>query len=145
LGFLQTSIQKHSIKEQFSELIKPISDVEESLIPLYPFYLQKSGSDTRTKGELIKESYKGKEVRMIRDNQGFYYLTSANFKNVYVFKAQEGKLVLENKIFISDFIRWYLASKQRVENRIFENKSFEDIQNKYIGRAANFQLEGWKV
>ena len=48
-------------------------------------------------------SYKGKEVRMIRDNQGFYFMTSTNFKNVYVFKADEGKLVQENKIFISEF------------------------------------------
>jgi len=48
-------------------------------------------------------SYKSKEIRMIRDNQGFYFLTSSNFKNVYVFKADEGKLVQENKIFISEF------------------------------------------
>jgi len=48
-------------------------------------------------------SYKGKEVRMIRDNQGFYFITASNFKNVYVFKVDEGKLVLENKIFISEF------------------------------------------
>ncbi|MBE0572072.1 MAG: hypothetical protein IH618_11055 [Ignavibacteriaceae bacterium] len=48
-------------------------------------------------------SYKGKEVRMIRDNQGFYFLTSNNFKNIYVFKVDEGKLVQENKIFISEF------------------------------------------
>ncbi len=48
-------------------------------------------------------SYKSKEVRMIRDNQGFYFMTASNFKNVYVFKADEGKLVQENKIFISEF------------------------------------------
>ena len=48
-------------------------------------------------------SYKGKDVRLIRDNMGFYYLTSGSFKNVYVFKAEEGKMVLENKIFISEF------------------------------------------
>ena len=48
-------------------------------------------------------SYKGKEVRMIRDNQGFYFITASNFKNVCVFKVDEGKLVLENKIFISEF------------------------------------------
>ena len=48
-------------------------------------------------------SYKGKEVRMIRDNQGFYFMTASNFKNVYVFKADEGTLKLENKIFISEF------------------------------------------
>jgi hypothetical protein len=48
-------------------------------------------------------SYIGKEVRMIRDNMGFYYLTSGGFKNVYVFKTEEGKMALENKIFISEF------------------------------------------
>jgi len=48
-------------------------------------------------------SYKGKEIRIIRDNQGFYFMTASNFKNVYVFKAEEGKLVQENKIFISEF------------------------------------------
>ena len=48
-------------------------------------------------------SYKGKEIRMIRDNQGFYFLTASKFKNVYVFKVDEGKLELEEKIFISEF------------------------------------------
>lgn len=48
-------------------------------------------------------SYKDKEVRLIRDNMGFYFLTSAGFKNVYVFKTEEGTMVLENKIFISEF------------------------------------------
>ena len=48
-------------------------------------------------------SYRGKEVRMIRDNQGFYFMTASNFKNVYVFKAEDGALKLEKKIFISEF------------------------------------------
>lgn len=48
-------------------------------------------------------SYKSKEVRIIRDNRGFYFMTASNFKNVYVFKVDEGKLVQENKIFISEF------------------------------------------
>jgi hypothetical protein len=48
-------------------------------------------------------SYKGKEINLIRDTQGFYFLTSNSFKNVYVFKAEEGKMILENKIFISEF------------------------------------------
>ena len=48
-------------------------------------------------------SYKNKEIRLIQDNQGFYFITSTNFKNVYVFKAEEGKMVQENKIFISEF------------------------------------------
>lgn len=64
--------------------------------------------EVNTIGMFVEEfqdslSYKNKEIRMIRDNQGFYFLTSTNFKNVYVFKADEGKLVQENKIFISEF------------------------------------------
>ena len=48
-------------------------------------------------------SYRGKEIRMIRDNQGFYFMIASNFKNVYVFKAEDGALKLEKKIFISEF------------------------------------------
>ena len=48
-------------------------------------------------------AYKEKELRLIRDNQGLYFLTAQKFKNVYVFRADEGKLVLSNKIFISEF------------------------------------------
>ena len=48
-------------------------------------------------------SYSGKEIRMIRDNQGFYFMIASNFKNVYVFKAEDGALKLEKKIFISEF------------------------------------------
>jgi hypothetical protein len=48
-------------------------------------------------------AYIDREIRVIRDNQGFYFITGSNFKNVYVFKAVEGKLVLDNKIFISEF------------------------------------------
>ncbi len=48
-------------------------------------------------------SYKGKEIRLIRNNWGDYFITGNKFKNVYVFKATEGTLVLEKKIFISEF------------------------------------------
>jgi hypothetical protein len=48
-------------------------------------------------------AYKGKEIHLIRNNGGDYFITSKEFKNVYVFKASEGTLVLENKIFISEF------------------------------------------
>jgi hypothetical protein len=43
-------------------------------------------------------SYMDKEIRLIRDMNGYYYITSDNFKNVYVFKTEEGKLALEDKI-----------------------------------------------
>lgn len=48
-------------------------------------------------------SYKGKEIRMIRDNQGYYFITASQFKNVYVFNVSDGTMVLNNKIFISEF------------------------------------------
>jgi hypothetical protein len=48
-------------------------------------------------------AYKDKEIRLIRNNWGEYFITGKQFKNVYVFKASEGTLVLEKKIFISEF------------------------------------------
>ena len=47
-------------------------------------------------------AYNGKEIRMIRDQQGFYYITAKEFKNVYVFSANDGELILHNKISISE-------------------------------------------
>jgi hypothetical protein len=43
-------------------------------------------------------AYQNKDIRIIRDMNGYYYITSDNFKNVYVFKSAEGKLALEDKI-----------------------------------------------
>lgn len=48
-------------------------------------------------------AYKGKSIHLIRNNRGDYFITGNEFKNVYVFKASEGTLVLEKKIFISEF------------------------------------------
>ncbi len=47
-------------------------------------------------------AYLNKEVRIIRDAKGYYYITSDNFKNVYVFNVNDGELRLDNKIQISD-------------------------------------------
>ena len=44
-------------------------------------------------------AYKGKEIHLIRNNGGDYFITGKEFKNVYVFKASEGTLVLERKDF----------------------------------------------
>ncbi|MGO9482650.1 MAG: hypothetical protein ACLP05_12835 [Candidatus Kryptoniota bacterium] len=44
----------------------------------------------------------GRLIDIIRDAQGYYYLTGPQFKNVYVFGQAEGCLVLENKIEVSD-------------------------------------------
>ena len=48
-------------------------------------------------------AFKGKEIRLIRSTGGDYFITGKEFKNVYVFKASEGTLTLEKKIFISEF------------------------------------------
>ncbi|MFI5237239.1 MAG: hypothetical protein ACHQLA_04815 [Ignavibacteriales bacterium] len=47
-------------------------------------------------------AYMGEEIRLIRDHQGYYYITAREFKNVYVFQAEEGELNLQNKISISE-------------------------------------------
>ncbi|MEO8232319.1 MAG: hypothetical protein ABI638_08545 [Ignavibacteriota bacterium] len=47
-------------------------------------------------------SYAGKYVRMIRNNEGFYFMTSSNFKNVYVFTVAKNTFSLENKIEIRE-------------------------------------------
>lgn len=46
--------------------------------------------------------YLDKELHLIRDSKGFYFITVNNFKNVYVFNADDGTLKLHNKIVISD-------------------------------------------
>lgn len=40
--------------------------------------------------------------RVIRDGEGYYYITGKNFKNVYVFGSSEGALTLERKIPVSE-------------------------------------------
>ena len=59
-----------------------------------------------TKGIYYEEfqdslAYLDRELRIIRDAQGFYFITGTQFKNVYVFRAYDGAMVLNNKIFIS--------------------------------------------
>jgi hypothetical protein len=42
------------------------------------------------------------QIRLIRDDKGYFYLTGELFKNVYVITAEEGEMEVENKIFISN-------------------------------------------
>jgi len=44
----------------------------------------------------------GKEIRVIRDKIGYYYITGINFKNVYLFIPIEGGLKLKEKIILSE-------------------------------------------
>lgn len=54
--------------------------------------------------EEFKDStnYIGKELRIIRDKAGYYFITGKDFNNVYVFKPIESGMQLENKIVISE-------------------------------------------
>jgi len=77
-------------------------------------------------------AYAGKEVRLIRDQQGYYYMTANEFKNVYVFQAGEGELILENKISISETGILRPAFNQRgtyIELIDANNKSFSLTHN----------------
>jgi hypothetical protein len=47
-------------------------------------------------------SHLNKEIRIIRDTKGYYYITSDNFKNVYVFNVNDGELCIDSKIQISE-------------------------------------------
>ena len=49
--------------------------------------------------------YKNKELRVIRDVKGYYFMTANNFKDVYVFNPIAGALQLKNKIEISDSLK----------------------------------------
>ena len=61
-----------------------------------------------TKGLFFEETedssaYVGKKIRMLRDINGYYFITAEMFKNIYVFQMDNGSMVLLNKIFISEF------------------------------------------
>lgn len=72
-------------------------------------------------------NYSGKEIRMIRDKYGYYFVTGANFKNIYVFVPEDGAFSLEKKIEIS---------KKPLTSPAFNQKSpnieLLDGANKYL-------------
>lgn len=47
-------------------------------------------------------AFVGKEVRVIRNSDGYYFITSKGFKNVYIFSSAEASLELKEKIFINE-------------------------------------------
>lgn len=42
--------------------------------------------------------YAGKTLHIIRNHEGFYFMTAADFKNVYVFSVAKNSFTLEDKI-----------------------------------------------
>jgi hypothetical protein len=53
-------------------------------------------------------------LRIIRDMNGYYFITASKFKNVYVFEQIEGGLKLANKI---------LVTQDGIENPAFNQRS----------------------
>ena len=47
-------------------------------------------------------SYAGKNLHLIRNNEGFYFMTANDFKNVYVFSVQKNAFILQNKILVKE-------------------------------------------
>jgi hypothetical protein len=47
-------------------------------------------------------SYAGNTLHLIRNNEGFYFMTSNDFKNVYVFSVQKNAFILQNKILVKE-------------------------------------------
>jgi len=47
-------------------------------------------------------SYAGKTLHLIRNNEGFYFMTANDFKNVYVFTVQKNAFSLQNKILVKE-------------------------------------------
>lgn len=45
-------------------------------------------------------SYSGKTIRIIRNNEGYYFMTAVDFKNVYVFSIDKNAFSLKTKILI---------------------------------------------
>lgn len=69
----------------------------------------------------------GKEIRIIRDKLGYYYITGSNFKNVYLFLPTEGGLKLEEKINLSE-----TGLTSPVMNQKSPNIEILDGTNKYL-------------
>ncbi|MHB8895045.1 MAG: hypothetical protein ACYC99_07710 [Candidatus Geothermincolia bacterium] len=59
-------------------------------------------------GELFRAEMKdpaaaaGMVVRIIRDYDGYYFITAPGFRNVYIFNGAKGKLTLRKKVLIAE-------------------------------------------
>ena len=47
--------------------------------------------------------YKNENMRVIRGTKGYYYFIASGFKNVYLFKSEDGKFKFVNKFLVSEF------------------------------------------
>jgi hypothetical protein len=85
----------------------------------------------------LNADYQEKEIRIIRDSIGLYYITSDKFKNVYLFKQNKASLKLYKKI---------LVSETGLENPYFNqrNSSIELVANNIKIYLSNEGIIGGK-
>ncbi len=67
------------------------------------------------------------EIRMIRGQEGFYYITAAGYSNVYVMSPEKSKLKLQKKIKISEQGIDQPAFNQRETHVQLLNRKTNDI------------------
>jgi hypothetical protein len=80
-------------------------------------------------------AYMNKDLHIIRGTKGYYFMTANNFKNVYVFNADDGSFKLNNKIEISD--------STGMQNPAF-NQRPPYIELNYGNKQVNLSNEGIK-
>ncbi|PAU95497.1 hypothetical protein CK503_00070 [Aliifodinibius salipaludis] len=68
-----------------------------------------------------------KQVRYIRGNEGYYYITAPDYKNVYVMAPEKGKLVLKETLKIGDKAIAEPAFNQRNTHIQLVNRSTGDV------------------
>lgn len=84
-----------------------------------------------TNENLQLSEYVGREVRVIRNQQGYYFVTASGFKNVYVMESGESTLKAVNTIKISDAGLQNPAFNQRTQyvQLIDSGRSFNLTRN----------------
>ncbi|MDZ7660207.1 hypothetical protein [Fodinibius sp.] len=68
-----------------------------------------------------------KQVRYIRGQEGYYYITAPSYKNVYVMAPEKGKLVLKETLKVSDEGIEKPAFNQRMTHIQLLNRSTGEV------------------
>ena len=76
-----------------------------------------------------------KEIRIIRNASGTYFITASGFKNVYLFKQDESSLLLIKKIFVSEIglENPYFNQRDNHIELVFGDKKLKLNNNGIIG------------
>ena len=74
-----------------------------------------------------------KEIRLIRNNDGYYVVTSKGFKNVYLLSAGEGSLKLEDKFLVNpEGLQNPLLNQRNTYIELIDGESIYELTSKGI-------------